>query len=245
MSKFSVFENNALQKSSEKSPGFNLAPQVNSFNSIFETKPLDESESNRIECLLLDGCMLGSTSEEQVKRDVSKLKLITSEIRAIGRQGIVLMGERVYKAKEILKLYKDGTFTRWLESTFGTRKTAYNVLSYFELHRDLPKPELKERFKKIPLRAAYVLASREGSLNAKADIIREYYKLGHNELVTIIQKKLPVVVQDKRAKKSFAERLIIQMRNIARQLENRKHLLTVNNREALAEIQEKLKSLLL
>jgi hypothetical protein len=244
MSKSSVFENKAFQKTSSGGVGFNLAPRVNSFNSIFETKPLDETESNRIERLLVDSYVAGSIDEEQVERDLNQLKLITSEIRAIGRQGTVLMGERVHKAKEVLKPYKDGTFTRWLESTFGTRKTGYNVLSYFELYRDLPQVDLKEKFKKMPLRAAYVLASREVDLDSKASIIRDCHELNHSELVAIIQDRLPASHESNRAQKSFVERLIVQIRDNAKKLEKRKDVLNDVNRIALEEAKQLIDSLL-
>ena len=153
----------------------------------------------------MDSYVPGAIDEELVERDLNQLKLITSEIKAIGRQGTVLMGERVHKAKEVLNPYKDGTFTRWLESTFGTRKTGYNVLSYFELYRDLPQLDLEEKLKKMPLRAAYVLASRELDLDAKASIIRDCHELNHSELVAIIPDRLPASHESSRAQKALSK----------------------------------------
>lgn len=236
MSKSSVFENKAFEKTAAGGAGFNLAPLVNNFNSVFETKPVDEAESKRIEKLLADGCVPGSIDEEQVERDFERLKLFTSEIRAIGRQGTILMGERVHKAMEVLKPYKAGTFTRWLESTFTAKKTGYNALSYFELHRDLPQVDLKEKFKKMPLRAAYVLASREGDLDAKANIIREYHEYNYTDLLIIIREKLPSYRESGR-RESFVEKLIVRIRKSAEKLKKRKSELNKGNRTALEKAQ--------
>jgi len=234
MSKPSIFENKSFETSSAVTR-FNLAPQINSFNSFFETKPLDETESLRIEKLLVDSFVPGTIDEESVAEDLNQLKLITSEIRAIGRQGTVLMGERVHRVKKLLIPYKDGTFTKWLESTFGTRKTGYNVLSYFELYSELAEPELRDKFKKLPLRAAYVLASREGSLSVKSEIIREYHMYSHTELVIVIQDKLPVSKEDKRVNKSYTDRLVRLLKETSKKLEKRKDCLSETNKRDIEE----------
>jgi len=221
-----------------------IATQSNTFNAVFDPKPLDEAEQRSIEKLLVESYRPGTIEEKKVEEDVQTLKNLTAEIKAIGRQGIVLMGERVSKAREMLKPYKDGTFTKWLDTTFGTRKTGYNALSYFELYRKLHNLEIKEKFKKIPLRAAYVLASREGSLSVKEEIIRKYHKLGHIDLVTIIQEQLLIPKEKTRDKKGFTERLIIQMGDTLKKLEKRKDVLTETNRMALEEMRDTLSSML-
>ena len=244
MGKPKLFENKAFEKKSSKKTGFNLAPNTNSFNSIFETTPLDETESNRIEKLLVDNYIPGVIGKEQVERDLNQLKSITSQIRAIGRQGIVLMGERVHKARETLKPYKDGTFTRWLEFTFGTRRTGYNLLAYFELHRDLPRIDLREKFKRMPLRPAYTLASREGEIDLKADIIHKHHKLDHKTLITIIQEKLPHTSESNRVQKQFVERLIAQMTDSVKKIAKRKGVLSKRNKVSLENARKLIESLL-
>jgi len=157
---------------------------------------------------------------------------------------VVLMGERIHRAREVLKPYKNGTFTRWLSSTFGTRKTGYNTLSYFELYRDLPQERLKEQFKKIPLKAAYILASREGNIDAKANIIREYHSYDYNDLVALIQEKLPIPHSNKQAKKSLTSMLIDQMQKTAQNLGNIRKDLTEEDREALQKVKVLVDSLI-
>ncbi len=226
MSKSSVFENKAFQQTSS-AIGFNLVSQINSFNSVFDTKPLDSFEVSELETLLADNFLPETIGEEQVEKDMGRLKQITAEIKAIGRQGAILMGERVFMARDILKPYKEGTFTKWLEATFGARKTGYNALAYFDLYSSLPDDELREKFKQIPLRAAYVLASRRGDPETKTTIIREFHGLRHNELVSIIQEKLPVDAVEKKLSKGLNSRLIAQAGEIFKQHHERKELLSV------------------
>ena len=107
------------------------------------------------------------------------------------------MEERVSRAKDILKPYKNGTFTKWIESTFGAKKTGYNALAYFELYQQLSNNDLREGFKKIPLRAAYILASRPGNHEIKEEIVREYHELGHGDLVNLIQDSFPHLLKIK------------------------------------------------
>lgn len=244
MSKSNVFENKAFQKTNQGGVGFNLVSQVNSFHSVFNTKPLDAKEANEIERLLVDNFRPGQSDEEQVGKDVEQLKLITSEIKAIGKQGTVLMGERVHKARELLKPYKDGTFTKWLETTFGTRKTGYNMLAYYDLYTALPHDALRESLKKLPQRTAYILASRDGDIGTKAEIISEYHDRTHDELVVLIQEKLPVASGDKRKAKSSNESLIISMIDSAQKLQKRKSTLTEEDRNDLTELAQMIDVLL-
>lgn len=74
MSKFNLFQNQALQKSAPIGSGFNT-----------ELISLERLEKDRID-----------------------LKQITVEIKAIEKQGIILMGERVHRASDLLKPYKEG-----------------------------------------------------------------------------------------------------------------------------------------
>ena len=245
MSKSSIFDDNeALKNPNQGGVGFNLVSQVNSFHAVFDTKPLDAKEANEIERLLVDNFQPGQADEEQVEKDVEQLKLITSEIKAIGKQGTILMGERVHKARELLKTYKDGTFTKWLESTFGTRKTGYNMLAYYDLYTALPHDDLRESLKKLPQRTAYILASRHGDIDTKAEIINEYHDRTHDELVILIQEKLPVALGDKRKAKSSNERLISAMKEAAQKLQKRKTALTEDDRNGLATLAQMIGALI-
>ncbi len=231
MAKFNVLDNPAYKTAPSKGAGFNLVTQVNNFTSVFNTKPLDESDANKIEKLLVENFQPGTIEEEQVEQDMCQMKQLTAEIKSIGKQGVVLMGERGHTAKEILKPYKDGTFSKWLESAFGTRKTGYNALAYFTFHKSLPSDQLKENFKKFPLRAAYALASREGDVETKTAIVRECHDLDHNDIVSMIQEKLPADIEDKRKTKGTRLGLTEQVAEILKKIQKRKDTLSDRERE--------------
>ena len=237
MSKPSVISNPAFQQKAPVKAGFNLVNQTNSFNSVFDVKPLDKNEDIQLQKILLDNFLTKGAPKEKedakIAKDWDEMKVITSQIKAIGKQGTVLIGERVYKAREVLKTYKDGAFTKWLELTFGSRKTGYNMLSYYELYNALPHEDLKDRFKKIPQRAAYILASREGDLKTKTEIIREHHNLSHEELITLIQDKFPVAASDKRSSKDSNARFIADIRDTLEKLQKRRKQLTNTDKAEL------------
>lgn len=233
----SHFDNRAFQTASLPGSGFNLVTQTNSFSSVFDPRPLDAGDACRIEKLLADNFMPGRISEEQVGVDAIELKQITAEIKAIGKQSIILMGERVYRASNLLKPYKDGTFTKWLEATFGSKKTGYNALSYYNLFNELPSEDLRHKFKMMPQKPAYILASRQGcDLDVKAEIVREYHDMDPKQLVSLIQERIPKDSKDRRTLKSSNERLISVMRSTLRKLKERADELSEEDKSALAEL---------
>ncbi|MBS0636837.1 MAG: CT583 family protein [Verrucomicrobia bacterium] len=248
MSKPSVITNTAFQQKPPMAAGFNLVNQTNSFNSVFDVKPLDHQEDVQLQKILHENFLtVGAGKEKEnakLSQDWDEMKAITSQIKAIGKQGTVLIGERVFKAREILKSYKDGTFTKWLELAFGTRKTGYNMLAYYELYNALPHADLKDNFKKIPQKTAYILASRDGDLNKKAEIIREYHDLSHEELVILIQDKFPVASSDKRASKDSNSRFIAAIRDTLEKLQKRKSDLTQADKVELKSLKALIDSII-
>lgn len=215
MSKNKLFENKAFEKTSVKTE-FNLVAQTSNFHSVFNVKPLDEVQSQEIDELL--GAHRKEIDNKQVEKDAETLKMLTSEILSIGKQATLLIGERVHRARELLKSYTDGTFSKWLQGTFGNRKNGYNMLSYYELYSEIQEEELRETFKKLNNSTAYILASREGDLVTKFDIIRDHYNKPHHDVVAIIQEKLPLSVQDKRTNKSYNDTLIVNMLKMVKRL---------------------------
>lgn len=191
MAKSPLFINKAFEEKNTPPIGFHLVPQANSFQAIFQTKPLQEEDRFKIRQILEEG-MLSEKGEDGAEQRVQEqLYQITEEIKAISRQGAILLGERVFRARELLKPYRDGTFTKWLEATFSSRKTGYNFLAYYELYIHLPRDDLKEKFKQMPSRAAYILASKEGALHEKVALIEKHSSLGHQELVELIRHTFP------------------------------------------------------
>ncbi|MBM3202257.1 MAG: hypothetical protein FJZ56_07630, partial [Chlamydiae bacterium] len=105
----------------------NDAAPINSFRSLFAVKELTAQEKQELAALLHP-----STYYE---RDLEELTKITAELKSIQKQAVVLIGERIYKAREILKAYGDQTtFTAWIDATFQSRKTAYNALAFYDLY---------------------------------------------------------------------------------------------------------------
>lgn len=223
--------------------GFNLVPQVNTFNTVFAPKPLEEEEENQIHKLLVENFQMEG-SPEKVKEDVDQIKAITSEIKAIQKQGIVLIGERVEKAKQILKSYRDGTFTIWLKQTFRSKQTGYNILAYYDFYKALPTLELKEAFRKLPQKAAYTLASRAGELGDKVGILQDPSIAGSNDILMHIREKLPLPQDDKRRSKGEVALMVEALHKAATALQKRGGKLPDHFRAQLLEIRSAIDQIL-
>lgn len=226
MSKKLKFSNPALKKSKtlpadEKQ--FNLVTNVNSFNAVFDLQKLDDQEESYLKEILENNWIPDNSTEKDFEKTFVKLKSITSEIKAISRQGAFLVGERVVHARELLKPYRDGTFTLWLESTFGSRRSGYNMLAYYELFRALPNDDLRVKYKTMAQRAAYSLANRKGDIHKKFKIIDQYFNLKSNELITIVQKEF--ANQDYRSRCTI-NALINRLLETASELEKHKKKLS-------------------
>ena len=210
---------------------------------MFDFGPLDDEDAHRIDSLLSENAKSDVTNERQLQEDARNLKDVSAQIKAIGKQGTVLIGERVYKAREILKPYRDGTFSKWLELTFGSRKTGYNMLAYYELSRALPDEDLRKQFKQIAQRPAYILASRTGDMDKKIEIIRKAKGLNPNELVTLIQNAFPKALGDKRSGESLNGPAIDSIRRSLQKLYKNKDALIQNDMDELQSLKRLLDSL--
>ena len=197
-----------------------------------------------IETLLIEGSNPDSHTESQVHNDISNLKSITAEIKAIGRQGILLMGERISQARELLKSYHNGTFTKWLDSTFGSQKTGYNLLTYYDFYSALPEPALKDKFRKLPQKVAYILASRKGDMKKKEEIVRDYDVQKPKDLLSIIQEKLPVKPNDKRTLKDGNLTRILKLKDELKMLVQRKKHLSHEGTLILEELRDMINTIL-
>ncbi len=220
----------------EKPPKFNLFSRNDPVHSFFGVKPLDVTESHHIEKLLLENFQPGAILEDQVSVDIDRMKTVTAEIKAINKQGALLIGERIATARDILKSYKDGTFVQWMDSIFESRRTAYNMLSYFDLYCVLPD-HAKENFKKMPQKAAYMLASRPGNVETKVELIGSYSNLKANDMMLLIQDKLPSN-RPTRISHSYHTKLIDSVFSCVNKLQKRKDELNQKQIRELAAIKE-------
>ena len=166
---------------------------LSSFSGVFKVSELSEDEIVSIEQILIHY----SAEKQEIGNDLEELSLITSEVRAISNQAIILHGERIKKAQEIFSFYKDGAFSAWLIATYGNRQTPYNFLQYYKFHSEFAKP-LQERIENMPRQAIYTLASRNGTLKAKERFILGYRGQTKNELLTLIREKFPLSDKDRR-----------------------------------------------
>jgi len=176
----------------------------NAFRSVFAIQELDHAESEELK-LLLESTAPDDKDAPTLQRDLDLLKSLTAEIKSIQKQSVLLLGERIVKAKEILKRYGDGstTFTKWLDGTFSSRRTAYNCLAYYEFYEALPNDRLRQRLKLMSHKAVYMLASRQGSVDLKLKIVEDFYDLKQEELIPIIQENFPVFESEKKSESAL------------------------------------------
>ena len=193
-----------LQKSSSKSLPRNSGVP-NSFQQLFSVKAPTKEEINTLTKLLKSD--VERSERKQFSEDIDKLVAVSSEVKAIQKQGVLLIGERISKARKILANYNQGKrlLTKWMQYSFSSMKTAYNALAYYELYQELPTEELKEKYKTMPAKAGYILASRNGDLQEKCEIIRRHTKKFASELIEEIQNIFPLQKQDKRQRSLDAE----------------------------------------
>lgn len=195
-----------------------LAP---TFRTVFNILPLTEDESEQIHEMLT----VSGLTREEVQTDHITLKDITTQIRAIEKQSTILHGERIHKAQTILKKYRDGTFSKWLYLTYGNRQTPYRMLQFYELFMDLAGPE-RELISAMPKRAAYALASRSGTLEKKAEIIKIHHNSAPDEIIQIVQETFPLKEGDrrKRRRRQSDEALLKEILPRISKLKSRKSL---------------------
>ena len=167
---------------------------LSSFAGVFKIAPLTLQEEEALKTLLTE-----YSESDLSEEDFLLLSSLTSEVKAINNQAILLHGERIKKARDLLKSYKEGAFTAWLMATYGNRQTPYNFLQYFELYTEL-SPLLLPKLDEIPKQAVYALASREGPFEKKQEIIKNYKGEPKQEFLALIRREFPLNLQDKRAK---------------------------------------------
>jgi hypothetical protein len=167
---------------------------LSSFSGVFRVSALNDKEKADLEALL-KSFRLSDTYE--VDTDLKALTAITSEVKAITNQAAILHGERIKRAQEILKKYKDGAFTAWLFAIYGNRQTPYNFLQYYEFYTAMPQT-LHPKIDQMPRQAVYTLASRQGDHERKEAIVRNYNGQPKQELLQLIRLQFPLADDDKR-----------------------------------------------
>jgi hypothetical protein len=167
---------------------------LSSFSGVFRISALNDKEKADLEYILKSFRLAEAYS---VDDDLTALTAITSEVKAITNQAAILHGERIKRAQEILKKYKDGAFTAWLFAIYGNRQTPYNFLQYYEFYTAMPQT-LHPKIDQMPRQAVYSLASRQGDHARKEAIVRNYNGQPKQELLHLIRLEFPLSEDDKR-----------------------------------------------
>lgn len=167
---------------------------LSSFSGVFRVTALSPTETTVLETILKN---FRENESFDINADLYALTTITSEVKAISNQAVILHGERIKKAQEILKSYKDGAFTAWLYATYGNRQTPYNFLQYYEFYTQMPHA-LHTKIDQMPRQVIYSLASRNGDLTKKEEIVRNYLGQTKQELLNLIRLEFPLEETDKR-----------------------------------------------
>jgi len=167
--------------------------QVSKFNELFQESSISEQEQSSLQTLLEKY----QTDSTDVTADLRSLTAITSEVKTISNQAVILHGERIKRAQQLFKNYREGAFSSWLLNTYGNRQTPYNFLQYFELYTALPH-NLQEIIDEMPRQAIYSLSSRSVPQEKKEAFIENYRGETKSELLEKMRKAFPLAKQDKR-----------------------------------------------
>ena len=172
----------------EKSLAPSMPGVINAFHSLFSVQELNENENQSIETILLAGLEIDG-SRNDFQSDAYEIKRLTKELRAIRRQELVLIGERVAAAREVFRKYKDRSFRDWMHLTFGSFKTGYNYLAFYDLYMAIPD-EMKNHLKEMPAKAVYVLASHKAPLEKKIEVVKNHSQQTAQTLISVIRETL-------------------------------------------------------
>ncbi|WP_375794013.1 CT583 family protein (plasmid) [Chlamydia sp. 12-01] len=151
---------------------------------------LSEDEKEQIENLIVSK---HRNFDNECSSGLASIKLLTGQIKSIQKQHVLLIGEKIYKVREILRSMNspDTTFSSWINLVFHTKSSAYNALGYYELFISLPDKDAKSLFQSIPYKTAYLLASRKGSVKDKVRVLGKIGGMSNTSAMDILNKFLP------------------------------------------------------
>ncbi len=242
MAKINTLLSQRLKTASEKlSKMTNLVElsssgNLSSFAGVFRVTVLNETEKQTLKDILNQY----KNENQEVIQDLEYLSSLTAEVKAINSQAIILHGERIQKAQQILTSYQEGAFSAWLICTYGNRQTPYNFLQYYELYRAIPA-SMQAQLDLIPRQAAYSLASRQGPLAQKQHIIKTYQGQSKQELLELIRITFPLSIKDKRAQ-DVANIAILNLQKILVQIKKSTFCPTNKQKQQLFSLFKELKT---
>lgn len=201
---------------------------------------LSEAEKLAIQRVLVEGFQPGAIPEDLVVQHVEQLTSITRQIKCISAQSVLLHGERIKQAQDLLADYSDGAFTKWLLNTYGNRQTPYSMLRYYEFYKNAPV-EARAMIESAPKKAVYLLASREGDPTKKIELIQEHGTSSQSDLLLLIQSSFPTKETDGR--KPLNASTIEAMSKLCLKLENRSSYLSEEDRTGIEKLIQRLQKL--
>lgn len=161
------------------------------FRALFDCKSMEEGDAQFLATLVPEG-----------GEDFRDLCQVTVELRSIRKQLVFLVGERLFRAREIFARHGDSkvSFSKWITNLGMSRKSAYNALAFYGLYSKLPTEELKELLRKMPAKVSYMLASRDAQIDSKASFIQEVVALDSLQMMRMLSERFPLSQEDKRVK---------------------------------------------
>ncbi len=213
--------------------------ELSSFSGVFRVAQLNEKEKADIESILR-AYRLNET--DSFENDLKALQAITSEVKAITNQAVILHGERIKRAQDILKKYRDGAFTAWLFATYGNRQTPYNFLQYYEFYSLVPQA-LHTKLDQMPRQAVYSLASRAGSFEKKEEIVKNYTGQPKEELLKLIRLEFPLAEDDKRLP-HFSHNAILHLKRAREMLKDKNCNASENEKQQMRGLIRQIEALL-
>jgi hypothetical protein len=235
----------ALSKRFEKTPGKEtkmdkLATRssegsLTSFSGVFKVNALSESEKVSLQEIL------ESYREEKqdFRVDFEALIAITSEVKAINNQAIILHGERIRKAQMIFSKYKDGAFSAWLIATYGNRQTPYNFLQYYEFY-SLFSEAMQKCIDLMPKQVIYTLATRSAEIKEKESFILSFKGETKSELLAKLRDLFPLEESDLR-KQKVPEQLLQTLEKALKLSERKAFRPTKGEKESLIQLLTQIK----
>lgn len=165
--------------------------QQNENANVFSSLTLNVEEDTFINNIIYSECELSNVKPSL--KLVENVKTLTHQIKVIQKQGALLIGEKIFKVRELLSQMKlpNTTFTSWINYVFPTKSSAYNALAYYELFSTLPTKDDKSIFQKLPYRTAYALASRKASVTDKIIVLKKINGLPNSKAITILNEYIP------------------------------------------------------
>lgn len=176
--------------------------ELSSFGGVFKVGVISDHEREHLSNIL----ETYKETDSNLQEDLNQLCKLTQEVKAISNQAVILHGERIQKAQQLLKSYRDGAFTEWMISSYGNRQTPYNFLQYYDFYTSL-SGILRKKTDEMPRQVIYTLASRTGEQKKKEEIIQQYNGESKETLLNLIRDKFPLVRTDKRQSRP-AKRII-------------------------------------